>query len=71
MKTSILTAAVLGAAHAAAHATFQQLWVDGVDQEGKCVRTVPSNSPIQDPASADFAVSIQIPTFLRSFPTII
>lgn len=33
-------AAALTAQHAAAHATFQQLWVDGVDFGGQCARTV-------------------------------
>lgn len=44
-------AAALTAQHAAAHATFQQLWVDGVDFGGQCARTVLSNSPITDVAS--------------------
>lgn len=34
------------------HATFQELWVDGVDQAGTCVRLPASNSPVQDVTSA-------------------
>jgi hypothetical protein len=30
-----------------AHATFQDLWINGVDQAGKCVRPPASNSPVQ------------------------
>ncbi|OLN85178.1 putative endo-beta-1,4-glucanase D 12 [Colletotrichum chlorophyti] len=35
----------------AGHAIFQQLWVNGVDQESSCVRMPASNSPIEDPTS--------------------
>jgi len=41
------TSSVLG------HATFQQLWVDGVDQGSTCARLPPSNSPVQDVTSKD------------------
>ncbi|KAK1621511.1 glycosyl hydrolase family 61-domain-containing protein [Colletotrichum phormii] len=37
----------------AGHAIFQQLWVNGVDQESSCVRMPASNSPVQDPTSND------------------
>ncbi|KZL84055.1 glycoside hydrolase family 61 protein [Colletotrichum incanum] len=37
----------------AGHAIFQQLWVNGQDQESSCVRMPASNSPIQDPTSND------------------
>ncbi|PVH72731.1 lytic polysaccharide monooxygenase, partial [Cadophora sp. DSE1049] len=35
------------------HATWQQLWVDGVDQAKTCVRDPPSNSPVSDVTSKD------------------
>ncbi|KAK6226423.1 glycosyl hydrolase family 61 [Colletotrichum tabaci] len=35
----------------AGHAIFQQLWVNGADQESSCVRMPASNSPIEDPTS--------------------
>lgn len=34
------------AATASAHATFQELWVNGVDQGGWCVRLPQSNNPV-------------------------
>jgi cellulase len=40
LAASTLATSVLG------HATFQQLWVNGVDQAGTCVRQPPSNSPV-------------------------
>ncbi|KAI5807575.1 glycosyl hydrolase family 61-domain-containing protein [Peziza echinospora] len=47
MKTISILATVLAAAStASAHATFQQLWVNGVDKVGTCVRKPPSNSPV-------------------------
>ncbi|KAI9155714.1 putative ent-kaurene oxidase [Paramyrothecium foliicola] len=39
-------AILAGASLAASHATFQQLWVDGVDQADSCVRRPASNSPV-------------------------
>ncbi|KAF8661423.1 hypothetical protein AX16_001341 [Volvariella volvacea WC 439] len=38
-----------------AHATFQQLWVNGVDQAGTCVRAPASNSPVTSVTSNDIA----------------
>ncbi|KAK0124138.1 hypothetical protein ONS95_009121 [Cadophora gregata] len=35
------------------HATWQQLWVDGVDQARTCVREPLSNSPVSDVTSKD------------------
>ncbi|RYO90861.1 hypothetical protein DL762_000044 [Monosporascus cannonballus] len=40
LTASALATAVFG------HATFQQLWVEGEDQGGTCVRLPPSNSPV-------------------------
>ncbi|KAI1842946.1 hypothetical protein JX265_001659 [Neoarthrinium moseri] len=54
---SAFYAAILAyiAQHAAAHATFQQLWVAGVDQGTTCARVPSSNSPVTDVTSADMA----------------
>ena len=35
----------------AAHATFQEMWVNGVDQGSYCVRLPQSNSPVTDVTS--------------------
>ncbi|CAE6388865.1 unnamed protein product [Rhizoctonia solani] len=49
MYRSVIIAALAAAASTAhAHATFQYLWVNGVDQGTKCVRTPANNSPITD-----------------------
>ena len=34
------------AAFARGHATFQELWINGVDQGSSCVRLPQSNSPV-------------------------
>ncbi|KAK3937317.1 glycoside hydrolase [Diplogelasinospora grovesii] len=47
-----LTAALL-AQKAAAHATFQDLWIDGVDYGAQCARLPLSNSPVTNVASND------------------
>ncbi|KAK6076536.1 endoglucanase II [Seiridium cupressi] len=54
---SIISAAVLAyaAKNVAAHATFQDLWVDGVDQGTTCARIPLSNSPVTDVTSTDIA----------------
>ncbi|KAJ2903817.1 hypothetical protein MKZ38_009291 [Zalerion maritima] len=49
------TLAALAFREASAHATFQALWVDGVDYAGQCVRQPPSNSPVTDVTSDDIA----------------
>jgi len=51
--STVLPLAAFVATEVAAHATFQQLWINGVDQGGVCVRRPNSNSPIQDPTSSD------------------
>lgn len=38
-------------ASATAHATFQEMWVNGVDQGSFCVRLPQSNSPVTDVTS--------------------
>ncbi|KZT43360.1 hypothetical protein SISSUDRAFT_1057764 [Sistotremastrum suecicum HHB10207 ss-3] len=42
----------------AAHATFQELWINGVDQGGYCVRLPQSNSPVTSVTSDDIACNI-------------
>lgn len=51
MKSFSVVALAALAQQAAAHATFQQLWVDGVDFGDQCARRVLSNSPITDVGS--------------------
>ena len=49
----LATIAVLASAFAsaAAHATFQEMWVNDVDQGSWCVRLPLSNSPVTDVTS--------------------
>ncbi|OBT66747.1 hypothetical protein VE03_04061 [Pseudogymnoascus sp. 23342-1-I1] len=56
MKHIISLAALV--ASAVAHSTFQQIWVDGVDQEGTCIRTPPSNSPVTSATSNDITCNV-------------
>ncbi|EPS41590.1 hypothetical protein H072_4518 [Dactylellina haptotyla CBS 200.50] len=53
MKTtfSFLTAFIVG--KVTAHATFQQMWVNGVDQGSSCARLPLSNNPIGSVTSTD------------------
>lgn len=39
-------------ASAAAHSTFQELWINGVDQGSSCARLPQSNSPVTSVSSA-------------------
>ncbi|KAH8894484.1 hypothetical protein GQ53DRAFT_744672 [Thozetella sp. PMI_491] len=57
MKSATISAGLLALAakNVAAHATFQQLWVDGVDQGSTCARLPLSNSPVTDVTSDDMA----------------
>jgi len=52
-STAVAVLAALWARHAAAHATFQQLWVDGVDYGSQCARLPASNSPVTDVTSTN------------------
>ncbi|THH17290.1 hypothetical protein EW146_g3499 [Bondarzewia mesenterica] len=45
-------------ASAMAHATFQEMWVNGVDQGDFCVRMPASNSPVTDVTSNDIACNV-------------
>ncbi|KAF2031779.1 hypothetical protein EK21DRAFT_62484 [Setomelanomma holmii] len=52
MKNTFVLAGVAAlASTAAGHATFQELWVNGVDQQGTCARLPTSNSPVTDVTS--------------------
>ncbi|KAF4832407.1 putative endo-beta-1,4-glucanase D [Colletotrichum tropicale] len=53
MKAVILSLLAIAAEQAASHATFQALWVDGVDYGGQCARLPLSNSPVTDVSSTD------------------
>ncbi|KAI1372820.1 lytic polysaccharide monooxygenase [Hypoxylon crocopeplum] len=56
MKSTLFAAvAALGATHVASHATFQNLWLNGVDMGGTCARLPLSNSPVTDVTSKDIA----------------
>ncbi|CAP68375.1 uncharacterized protein PODANS_7_3160 [Podospora anserina S mat+] len=59
MKSFTATAlAALLAQQAAAHSTFQQLWVDGTDFGSQCARLPQSNSPITNYNSNDMRCNI-------------
>ncbi|KAK3495427.1 glycosyl hydrolase family 61-domain-containing protein [Neurospora hispaniola] len=53
MRSTLLTGLIAGllSQQAAAHATFQALWVDGADYGSQCARVPPSNSPVTDVTS--------------------
>ncbi|EJC99207.1 uncharacterized protein FOMMEDRAFT_136574 [Fomitiporia mediterranea MF3/22] len=56
----LTTFAVLASAFASAvaHATFQEMWVNNVDQGSWCVRLPQSNSPVTDVSSTDIACNV-------------
>ncbi|SPQ22679.1 c85eb5ef-8188-4d2e-8333-9e38c8940d7e [Thermothielavioides terrestris] len=59
MKSFTIAAlAALWAQEAAAHATFQDLWIDGVDYGSQCVRLPASNSPVTNVASDDIRCNV-------------
>ncbi|OQN97405.1 hypothetical protein B0A48_16564 [Cryoendolithus antarcticus] len=61
MKATFFTlAAALAVREVAAHATFQDLWVNGVDQGQQCVRLPQSNSPLQDVTSNNIRCNANI-----------
>ncbi|EUC54563.1 glycoside hydrolase family 61 protein [Rhizoctonia solani AG-3 Rhs1AP] len=55
MRTGAILAALAAASTAHAHATFQYLWVGGVDKGNTCVRPPLNNSPITDLSSKTLA----------------
>ncbi|KAG9092409.1 hypothetical protein FRC06_000114 [Ceratobasidium sp. 370] len=58
MRAAAVIAALAAASSVQAHATFQYLWVNGVDQGNKCVRPPASNSPVSNLSSADLACNV-------------
>jgi cellulase len=59
MKSATLALiAALSASRVAAHATFQELWINGVDQGQVCVRLPQSNSPLQDVTSNNIRCNV-------------
>ncbi|KAL1948857.1 hypothetical protein VTO73DRAFT_10663 [Trametes versicolor] len=50
-----LVAAAALVASVAAHATFQEMWINGVDQGSSCVRLPLSNSPVTSVSTSDIA----------------
>ncbi|KAM0693750.1 hypothetical protein Q7P36_007007 [Cladosporium allicinum] len=59
MKSTLLAlAAALSATQVTSHATFQDLWINGVDQGETCVRMPTSNNPLQDVTSNNIRCNI-------------
>ena len=59
MKSFTIAAlAALWAQQAAAHAIFQDLWVDGVDYGSQCARLPSSNSPVTDVTSTNLPCNV-------------
>jgi len=58
MKHSLLLALSTYIATVVSHATFQELWVNGVDQAGTCVRLPPSNNPVTSVTSNDIRCNV-------------
>ncbi|THH27244.1 hypothetical protein EUX98_g6946 [Antrodiella citrinella] len=56
LSSAVLLASLV--ASATAHATFQAMWVNGVDQGAWCVRTPQSNSPVTSVTSTDIACNV-------------
>ena len=48
MKSAIFAVVAASASRVAAHAIFQDLWINGVDQGETCVRMPTSNNPLTD-----------------------
>ena len=56
MKATLYSlAAAIAATQVSAHATFQQLWINGVDYGSQCTRLPQSNTPVTNVMSNDFA----------------
>lgn len=51
----VLLTAAANIAGVVAHATFQQMWVNGVDQGNYCARTPANNNPVSSVTSNDIA----------------
>ncbi|KAH7913109.1 glycoside hydrolase family 61 protein [Hygrophoropsis aurantiaca] len=61
-------AATLFASYAAAHATFQDLWINGVDYSQACVRLPASNSPVTSVTTTDLACNVGASTSANKCP---
>jgi cellulase len=55
---TILYVVALTAQQVASHAIFQDLWVNGVDEQGTCVRMPPSNSPVTSVSTTDLRCNV-------------
>ncbi|KAF5369054.1 hypothetical protein D9758_002941 [Tetrapyrgos nigripes] len=53
-----LVAAACLIASVSAHATFQELWINGIDAGNSCARLPSSNNPVTDVTSKDLACNI-------------
>ncbi|QRV77796.1 glycoside hydrolase family 61 protein [Ceratobasidium sp. AG-Ba] len=58
MRAVGVLAALAAASTVHAHATFQYLWFNGVDQGNKCVRPPASNSPVTSVSTNDLACNV-------------
>ncbi|KAH6897958.1 endoglucanase II [Coprinopsis sp. MPI-PUGE-AT-0042] len=58
MRTSTFASLLFFAATAAAHSTWQQLWVNDVDAGSSCLRKAASNSPVTSVSSNDMACNV-------------
>lgn len=58
MRAVAVIAALAAASTVHAHATFQYLWVNGVDQGNTCVRPPASNSPVASVSTNDLACNV-------------
>ncbi|OTA89851.1 carbohydrate-binding module family 1 protein [Hypoxylon sp. CO27-5] len=58
MKSTIWATVAALATKVASHATFQDLWVNGVDMITTCARLPLSNSPVTDVTSKDIACNV-------------
>ncbi|KFX92782.1 hypothetical protein O988_07129, partial [Pseudogymnoascus sp. VKM F-3808] len=56
--TIISLVAALAAQQVAGHATFQDIWVDGTDEQAYCVRLPQSNNPVSDVTSNDLRCNV-------------
>lgn len=57
-STFLAVLGVLAARQASGHATFQDLWINGVDYGGQCVRLPLSNSPVTNVTSDDIRCNV-------------
>lgn len=59
MKSFVTALGLLASATAVVgHATWQELWVNGVDQVGTCVRLPPSNNPVTSVTTDDIRCNV-------------